>query len=261
MNSPSRNPADADDPAAVSGTSPSRDPTRLAEGEPRIAALSTRIIQGDALALAELFSVYRPRLWRMVNFRLHPRLQGRVDPDDVLQDAWLMAVTRISYFLRDASHSSFIWFRMIVNQALIDTHRHHLGAEKRNAARDVSMHSAWASESTSSSMAFHLSGNLTSPSSAVNRAELAKQLDAILQGMNEVDREVLALRHFEELSNSETARVLNMSEQAASGRYIRALGRLKQILEIVPGFLDDRQAAAARLRQGGASLDPPRAAP
>jgi RNA polymerase sigma-70 factor (ECF subfamily) len=209
-----------------------------AERDPRIVSLSDRIIRGDKDALAELFSIYRPRLWRMVNFRLHPRLQGRVDPDDVLQDAWLMAVNRITYFLRDASHSSFIWFRMIVNQALIDLHRHHLGAEKRNAARDVPVFSGWASGSTSSSMAFHLCGHLTSPSSAVNRAELAKQLDTILQGMNEVDREVLALRHFEELSNSETARVLNMSEQAASGRYIRALGRLKQILEIVPGFLD-----------------------
>ena len=75
--------------------------------------------------------------------------------------------------------------------------------------------------------------------------------------MNEVDREVLALRHFEELSNSETAKVLNMSEQAASGRYIRALGRLKQILEIVPGFLDDREAAAARLRRSGGGGEAP----
>src|SRR4029077_7635250 len=140
--------------------------------------------------------------------------------------------------------------------ALVETHRHHLGAEKRNAARDVPVFGGWASGSTSSSMAFHLSGNVTSPSSALNRAEMAQQLDTILQGMNEVDREVLALRHFEELSNSETARVLNMSEKAASGRYIRALGRLKQILEIVPGFLDDKQGAAARLRRGTGGAEP-----
>lgn len=230
MNTSSRGSADAQRPSGPEAQ----------EADSRVVELSQRIIHGDRQALAELFSLYRPRLWRMVNFRLHPRLQGRVDPDDVLQDAWLMAVNRIEYFLRDASHSSFIWFRLIVNQALVETHRHHLGAEKRDAGRDVSVHSAWAAESTSSSMAFHLSGHLTSPSSAVNRAERAKQLDAILQGMNETDREVLALRHFEELTNSETAKVLNMSEQAASGRYIRALGRLKQILEIVPGFLDDQ---------------------
>jgi len=196
-------------------------------------------MRGDRQALADLFAIYRPRLWRTVNFRLHPRLQGRIDADDVLQDAWLMAVDRISYFLRDASHSPFIWFRMIVNQALIDLHRRHLGAEKRDASRDVPLYGSSSSESTSSSMAFHLLGHLTSPSSALNKAELARQLDVALQGMNEIDREVLALRHFEELSNAETARVLNMSEQAASGRYIRALGRLKQILEVFPGFLDE----------------------
>ena len=87
--------------------------------------LVNRILKGDREALAELFSVYRPRLWRMVNFRLHPQLLGRIDADDVLQDAWLKAVDRIGYFLRDASHSSFIWFRMIVNQTLIELHRRH----------------------------------------------------------------------------------------------------------------------------------------
>src|SRR5262245_23348752 len=220
-------------------------PSEPAETDPSPATteLVNRIVRGDREALAELFLIYRPRLWRMVNFRLHPRLQGRVDADDVLQDAWLMAVDRIGYFLRDASHSSFIWFRMIVQQALVAIHRRHLGAEKRNAARDVPVHAGWESQSTSSSMAFHLCGHLTSPSSAVNRAELAGKLDAILQSMNDIDREVLALRHFEELTNSETARVLNMSEQAASGRYIRALGRLKQILEVVTGFLDDVSAS------------------
>jgi RNA polymerase sigma-70 factor (ECF subfamily) len=209
---------------------------------PDIAVFIKGAMQGDREALAQLFAFYRPRLWRMVNFRLHPRLQGRIDADDVLQDTWLMAVDRIRHFPRDASHSPFIWFRMIVNQALIDLHRRHIGAEKRSANRDVPIHGGWNADSTSSSLAFHLLGNMTSPSSAFNRAELARQLDLALQGMNEIDREVLALRHFEELSNSETAKVLNMSEQAASGRYIRALGRLKHVLQVLPGFPDQRQS-------------------
>jgi|GEM_PF-327127 len=239
MKNPTRGPSEKSHPDDAATDSADAQATELAN----------RVVRGDREALAELFSLFRPRLWRMVNFRLHPRLHGRVDPDDVLQDAWLMAVDRMSYFMRDASHSAFIWFRLIVNQALVEVHRHHLGAEKRNAARDVPVFGGWASGSTSSSMAFHLSGNITSPSSALNRAEMAQQLDTILQGMNEVDREVLALRHFEELSNSETARVLNMSEQAASGRYIRALGRLKQILEIVPGFLNE-SAGGTRIAGG-----------
>src|SRR5262245_20707135 len=216
-----------------------RDRDRTPEDE--ATALANRVLRGDREALAELFALFRPRLWRMVNFRLHPRLQGRIDADDVLQDAWLMAIDRIGYFPRDASHSPFIWFRLIVNQTLVDLHRRHLGAEKRSAARDVPIQGGWSSEATSSALAFHLLGNLTSPSSALNRVELSGQLDMALQGMNEVDREVLALLHFEELSYSETARVLNMSEQAASGRYIRALGRLKQVLEVLPGFLYERK--------------------
>lgn len=198
--------------------------------------LINRIIRGDVDALAELFSQYRPRLWRMVNFRLHTKLRGRVDPDDVLQEAWLKAVTRISYFVRGAAHSSFIWFRMIVQQSLIELHRRHIGAEKRDASRELSIEGHWSSDSTSSSLAFHLLGTMASPSSALQRVELSTQLDHALQGMDEIDREVLALRHFEELSNRETARVLGMSEQAASARYIRALRRLRQVVELLPGM-------------------------
>ncbi len=200
--------------------------------------LVNRVIQGDRGALAELFSLYRPRLWRLVAFRLHPKLQGRIDADDVLQDAWLRAVDRIEAFLKDAVNSPFLWFRTIVSQTLLDLHRFHMEAQKRSAAREFSINRGWATESTSSSMSFHLQQPAKSPSSTLARAEQAHLLESALQGMNENDREVLALRHFEELSNSETARVLNMSEQAASVRYIRALGRLKQILEVFPGGFD-----------------------
>lgn len=198
--------------------------------------LVDRIVTGDTQALAVLFTHYHPRLWRLVSFRLHPKLRGRVDPDDVLQDAWMRAVERIDYFLRDASRSAFVWFRMIVCQTLVETHRRHMGAEKRSAAKEFSMSQKFDSQSTSSSLAFHLQGHLTSPSSALSRAETAKQLDAILESMSDIDREVLALRHFEQLSNTETALVLEMSEQAASIRYIRALKRLKGILEVLPDF-------------------------
>lgn len=206
------------------------------ESDAREAELVNRIIRGDRSALGEMFSIYRPRLWRLVSFRLHPRLQGRLDADDVLQEAWIRAVSRIDRFLGDASHSCFIWFRMIVVQTLIDLQRRHLGAEKRSAGRELSIHRQ--SESASSSLAFHLVGQLTSPSSTMRHAELARQLDGVLHTMDEIDREVLTLRHFEELTNSETARVLNMSEQAASARYIRALRRLKNVLEVIPGFVD-----------------------
>jgi len=203
-------------------------------------ALVNRIIRGDQQALAEMFSRFRPSLWRMVNFRLHPQLQGRIDVDDVLQEAWIKAVGQMDRFLTDASRSCFVWFRMIVSQTLVDLHRRHLGAEKRSAAKEFSIHAGWSPESTSHSIAFHLLGGLTSPSRAALRAELSHQLDAALQNMSEVDREVLALRHFEELSNSETAQVLSMSAQAASARYVRALARLKQVLQALAYFQEQQ---------------------
>ena len=196
--------------------------------------LVNRIIRGDREALAVLFAEYRPRLWRTVSFRLHPRLRGRIDPDDVLQDAWLRAVDRIHDFVRGATHSPLIWFRMIVSQTLLDLERRHLGSAKRDAGRERSLHGSFDGDSTSTSLAFHLAGQLPSPSSAAANAEMVGRLDVALQGMDAIDREILALRHFEELTNAEAARVLELSEQAASARYVRAMRRLKQILEMLP---------------------------
>lgn len=201
--------------------------------------LVNRVIRGDTEALTELFAVYRPRLWRMVNFRLDPRLSGRLDADDILQEAWMRTIDRIDSFISDASRSSFIWFRMIVTQTMVDLHRRHLGAQKRSAAKEMSIHGGWSSDSTSVSLARHLLGHLTSPSNAALRAELSQQLETALTTMSDIDREVLALRHFEELTNSETALVLEMTEQAASARYVRALGRLRHVLTAVPGFLGE----------------------
>jgi RNA polymerase sigma-70 factor (ECF subfamily) len=198
----------------------------------RAAPLLERIRQGNRESFAELFSVYRPRLWRMIAFRLHPLLQRRIDADDVLQDAWMRSYDRFDHFLEDGLDSPFLWFRTVVNQTLVDLHRFHLGTRKRSAVREYSINRGWSGDSTCSSLAFGLHrAQQVSPSSAFRRLEDAKQLDKALCGMNEIDREVLALRHFEELSNTETARVLNMSEQAASARYVRALARLKQVME------------------------------
>ncbi|GAB4142340.1 MAG: RNA polymerase sigma factor [Planctomycetaceae bacterium] len=202
--------------------------------------LVNRVLDGDANALAELFAMYRQRLWRMVNFRLHRSLQGRVDADDVLQEAYINATKRLDSFLQDASRSVFIWFRLIVGQTLVDVHRRHISAQSRDARREFSIQGGFHPDSTSMSMSFHLLGHLTSPSQVAMKQELSQQLETALKSMNEIDREVLALRHFEELTNVETAQVLNISQQAASVRYIRALSRLKDVMKAIPGFTEDR---------------------
>ena len=224
------------------------DETVRSESEPpNFRELVNRVLASDREALAELFSFYRPRLWRIVHFRMHPRLQGRIDADDVLQDAWLKAESRIGYFLSDASRSCFIWFRMIVTQALIELHRRHLGAEKRSANRERSIHAHWDADSTSTCLTFHLLGSFTSPSSAVMKAEQARQLDTALQTLSELDREILALRHFEELTNHEAALVLGLTEQAARARYVRALQRLKRVMETLPALTEGNRVNRPKL--------------
>jgi RNA polymerase sigma-70 factor (ECF subfamily) len=193
-----------------------------------------RVRGGDRQALAEAFSRHRVRLGRIVRFRLDRRLQGRVDPDDVLQEAYLAAADRIQHFKGETSASLFVWLRMIVAQTMIDVHRRHLGAQMRGADREVPIHGGRTPAGTSSSLAIQLSGHLTSPSQAAIREERARQLEQVLEQMDPIDREVLALRHFEELSNSEVAEVLEIQQKAASIRYVRALRRLKAILGELP---------------------------
>jgi RNA polymerase sigma-70 factor (ECF subfamily) len=191
--------------------------------------------QPDAVLAVE-FGRYRNRLWKMISFRLDPRLAGRIEPDDVLQEAWLAAVQRVPHFLEHETLTMFVWLRMIVGQTIIDMHRHHLGARMRDAYREVSFNNAALAQSTSVSIAARLLASVSSPSQAAIRSELAEQLHTALEAMDPIDREVLALRHFEELTNSEVAEVLGIQQKAASIRYVRAVKRLGKILEQLPEF-------------------------
>jgi RNA polymerase sigma-70 factor, ECF subfamily len=202
--------------------------------------LESRLTRADPGALGEVFAIHRPRLWRIVNFRLDRRMVGRIDPDDVLQEAYLAAAQRIEHYGSDGFHSPFLWLRMIVQQTLIDVHRRHLGAQSRDAAREVPVFGGHP-QATSASLAIQLMGDWTSPSQAAARVEVLDQVRAAIATMNPVDQEILALRHFEELTNSEVATALGIEAKAASIRYVRALKRLKDILSAFPGLFDGRQ--------------------
>jgi RNA polymerase sigma-70 factor (ECF subfamily) len=197
--------------------------------------LFLRMRGGDQDALAEFFSRQRDRLWRVVDFRLDPRLRRRVDADDVLQQAYIDAASRLEHFQGDSATTAFVWLRMVVTQTLVDIHRAHLHAQRREAGREVFLDSPGA-DATSISLARQLIGQLTSPSEAAVRAETRVQLEQTLADMDPIDREVLALRHFEELTNSEVAEVLGIQQKAASIRYVRALARFRNILSTLPGF-------------------------
>ena len=200
--------------------------------------LRDRLKRGDEDALARLFSQHRDRLWRMVSFRLDRRLLGRVDPDDVLQETYLAAAQRLRHYGPDSSPSPFVWLRMIAMQTLTDVYRHHLGVQMRDADREVALHGRANPPTTSASLAALLVGRFTSPSQAAARAETLDQVERAIGAMEPLDQEVLALRHFEELTNSEVAEVLGIQQKAASIRYVRAIRRLKAVLSGLPGFFE-----------------------
>lgn len=172
----------------------------------------------------------------MIRLRLDCRLQGRVDPSDILQEAFLDIFRRGAEQARSREMPFFLWLRLMTGQKLLEIHRRHLGTQLRDAAREVTLYAGALPQASSLSLAAFLMGRQTSASQVAQRAELQLRLQEILNSMAPLDREVLALRHFEELSNSETAGVLGISATAASNRYMRALERLKDILMEIPAF-------------------------
>ena len=200
------------------------------------ADLLRRATAGDQQALATLFACYCDRLRKMVRLRLDRRMAGRIDTSDVLQDAYLDVARRFPEYAAAPTVPFYLWLRALTGQRLVDLHRHHLGAEMRDAGREVSLHRGALPAASSVSLAQQLLAGLMSPSQAASRAEMQLRLQEALNSMDAIDREVVVLRHFEELSNTEAAEVLGIETAAASKRYIRAMRRLKAILDAVPGF-------------------------
>jgi RNA polymerase sigma-70 factor (ECF subfamily) len=187
--------------------------------------LLDRLRGEDSEALGELVMLHRDRLWRMLYMRLDRRLLRRITPDDVLQETFLDVVRRIGEYLDKPVVPFYVWLRFLAIQRMQMMQRAHLGTQMRAVGQEVSEALV-----SSESMAGQLVSHMTSPSQAVIRRELQERLRAALDEMDPLDREVLALRHFEELGNNEVAEVLGISRAASSKRHVRALKRLRDIL-------------------------------
>lgn len=188
------------------------------------------ILRGEPHRLGEVLERHQERLTRIVRLRLDRRLQGRVDPTDVVQEAFLEAASRLESYSRAPRVPWFIWLRFLTLQQLALAHRQHLGVQARDVGRQISLHEGPMPQASSAFLAAQLVGKLTSPSEAAIRAERKLHLERALNEMEEIDREVLMLRHFEQLSNAEAARVLGIKPAAAGNRYVRALERLRRII-------------------------------
>jgi RNA polymerase sigma-70 factor (ECF subfamily) len=200
--------------------------------------LLRRAAAGDEAALGAPWERHRARLRQMVRLRLDRRLQGHIDPSDVRQDAYLDLAARLPDYARERPMPTYLWLRLVTGLRLAEVHRQHLGAALRDAGRVVALDCGASPRAISASLAARLLGRLTTASQAAVRAERQLRLQEVLNGLDELDREILALRHFEQLTNGEAAQVLGLSKQAANNRYIRALGRLRDLLGRVPGFCD-----------------------
>ena len=207
-----------------------------AEDPGAVSDLLSRAASGDQEALDLLFSAHRDRLKRMVHLRLNRRLQGRVDASDVLQEACLEAARRLGDYARDPGLPFFLWLRHLTGLKLAEVHRHHLGTQLRDAGREVTLQRGGEPAADSASLAAQLLGTFSSPSRAAIKAETRRVVQDALDAMDPIDREVLALKHFEQLSVAEIAQVLGLSKAGAGSRYLRALKRLREILAQVPGF-------------------------
>jgi RNA polymerase sigma-70 factor (ECF subfamily) len=194
---------------------------------------------GDREAWGSLLAKHRERLCRMVALRMDHRLQGRIDASDVIQEAYIDASRCLADYLQNPVLPFFLWLRFLTGIRLAKLHRHNLGTQMRDAGREISLYCGTMPATSSAALAAQLLGRESRPSEAAIRAELKLRLQDALNRMDPLDREVVALRHFEQLTNAEVAQVLGIKEAAAGKRYIRALERLREILVQLPGGIGD----------------------
>jgi len=201
--------------------------------------LMTRAARGDGLAWDRLLSQHRSRLRRVVASRMDPRLRGRIDPSDVLQEAYLDAARRLPEYVGEPTMPFFLWLRFLVGQRILEQHRRHLDRKARDVNREARFCRKVFPATTTHDLAAALMDRLSTPSRAAIRKERSKRLQQALESLEPIDREILVLRHFEQLTNGETAEVLELDKSAASKRYARALVRLKDALRELPGGLEE----------------------
>lgn len=202
-------------------------------GDPIFSDPDTEIAtSGDPDAVDVVLERFRGRIARMLTVRMDPRLRGRLDASDVIQDTYLEVHNRIGDYRRRSDMPFFLWVRFLAGQKLTQMHRKHLGADRRDARRELPEALRQVPGATTATLAGALVSSGVTPSEIAIRLEEEERLIRVLDELRELDREVLALRHFEGLSNAEVAQLLGIETSAASRRYVRALARMQERLRL-----------------------------
>jgi RNA polymerase sigma-70 factor (ECF subfamily) len=191
--------------------------------------LLARARTGDSAALSELFESFRSRLERMVSLRLDPSLRSRLDAADVVQEAWLEIARRFDEWSANDSVPFHVWIRLTTSQSLAQAHRRHLSAHMRDAKHEAALPSRVGISALSAADVFFASA--TTPTQAVHRDEVRTRVVIALEELDELDREIVALRQFEGLSNKDVAAELGIDPSVASRRFMAALARLRPALQ------------------------------
>jgi RNA polymerase sigma-70 factor (ECF subfamily) len=193
--------------------------------------LLERSLRGDATARQELLIRHRARLIRMVGVRLDPRLAPRLDPSDVVQEALAEAACHLDDYLRGPPLPFYPWLRQFAWERLVKAHRRHIHARRRSIVceEDPEMH---LSGESVGGLARRLIASGTSPSRRLVRDEERQRVRAALDQLEPGDREVLVMRHLEQMETYEIATVLGISAGAVRNRQYRALLRLRAALEV-----------------------------
>jgi RNA polymerase sigma-70 factor (ECF subfamily) len=185
---------------------------------------------GDGGAVEQLLDRHRDSLRRLVQMRLDRKIQRRVDVSDIVQDVLIEANRRLTRYLDDPKMPFHLWLRHMARDRIIDAHRRHRGSAKRSVDREQPLVAAGAADRSTVELAAQLCDPEMTPAAAATMGELARRFEAAIDELDDRDREVVLMRHFEHLSNQEVAQALDLTEPAASMRYLRALRRLRSLL-------------------------------
>jgi RNA polymerase sigma-70 factor, ECF subfamily len=188
-------------------------------------ALLQQVRAGEKRAFDDLFALYQPHLRRYVELRLDSKLRPRLDPADVVQEAYLEAVRRLQGFLADSPMPFKLWLRQLTLDRMLMMRRRHVGAARRSVEREAALPDA-----SSGALARQLVASGSTPSQQLNREELARKVRGAVARLADADREIILMRTFEALSFEEIAGLLNVEATAARKRHGRALLRLHKVL-------------------------------
>ena len=186
---------------------------------------------GRSGAIDALLARHREGLRRVVSLRLDPLLLRRIDASDIVQEVLFDAHRRLAEYLLHPAIPFHLWLRKLARDRMIDAHRRHRVARRRTVERERSLDAGGATDHSSATLLGVLAAGSWTPAANAMRHELEQSFATALESLREEDREVLLMRHFEQIDNQEVARTLGITEPAASMRHLRALRRLREVLE------------------------------